>query len=44
MTMRQLLFGTRTDICRTILATYYKVGVYNVLEREFPAVIEIDEN
>ena len=32
------------DICRTILATYYKIGVYNVFERDFPAVVEIYED
>ena len=27
-------------ICRTILATYHKIGTYNVFEHNFPAVLE----
>lgn len=30
-------------ICRTILATYHKIGTYNVFQHDFPAVLEIDE-
>ena len=31
-------------MCRTILATYHKIGTYNVFEHDFPAVIEFNEN
>lgn len=30
--------------CRTILATYHKIGVYNVFEHLFPAVMEVYED
>ena len=31
-------------ICRTILATYHKVGTCNVFEHNFPAVMEVYES
>lgn len=31
------------QICRTILATYHKIGVYNVFEHNFPAILELYE-
>ena len=31
-------------ICRTILATYYKIGSFNVFEHDFPAVMEVYED
>lgn len=31
------------QICRAILATYYKIGTYNVIEHNFPAILEIYE-
>lgn len=30
-------------ICRTLLATYHKVGTFNVFEHNFPAVLELYE-
>lgn len=41
--MSQIPINTIDGIARTILATYYKIGVYNVFEREFPAVLEITD-
>ena len=32
---------TEDGICRTILATYHKIGTYNVFEHQFPAVMEV---
>lgn len=29
------------EVCRALLATYYKIGTYNVFEHCFPAVMEI---
>lgn len=31
-------------ICRTILATYHKIGAYNVFQHLFPSVIEQTNN
>lgn len=31
-------------VCRTLLATYHKIGVYNVSDHSFPAVGEIEES
>ena len=30
-------------ICRTILATYHKIGTYNVFQHDFPAVLIVYE-
>lgn len=30
----------RGRVFRTVLASYYKVGVYNVFEHGFPAIVE----
>lgn len=35
---------TEDGICRTILATYHKVGTCNVFEHNFPAVMEVYES
>ena len=35
---------TEDGICRTILATYHKIGTYNVFEHNFPAVMEVYED
>lgn len=35
---------TEDGICRTILATYHKIGTYNVFEHDFPAVMEVYES
>ena len=35
---------TEDGICRTILATYHKIGTYNVFEHNFPAVMEVYES
>ena len=34
---------TGDGICRTILATYHKVGTCNVFGHQFPAVMEVGE-
>jgi len=40
--MRTIAINTIEDgICRTILATYHKVGTCNVFEHNFPAVMEV---
>ena len=31
-------------LCPTLRATYYKIGVYNVLVKGFPAVMEVNDN
>lgn len=31
-------------ICRTILATYHKIGTYNVFQHSFPSLMEISNN
>ena len=42
--MKILPLNTTEDgISRTILATYHKIGTYNVFEHNFPAVMEIYE-
>ena len=35
---------SENGICRTILATYHKIGIYNVFEHDFPAIMEIYED
>lgn len=30
-------------VSRTILATYHKIGSYNVFEHNFPAILEVYE-
>ena len=42
--MRTELLNMLDGCCRTILATYYKIGVYNVFEHQFPAVMMIYED
>lgn len=44
--MTRILLNTIGDdgICRTILSTYHKIGVYNVFEHLFPAILELYEN
>lgn len=32
------------EVARTILATYHKIGVYNVFEHDFPAILELCED
>ena len=32
--------NTVEGLCRTILATYYKIGTFNVFEHCFPAILE----
>lgn len=43
---RQQVLGYNSigGVSRTLLATYHKIGMYNVLEHNFPAVIEIYED
>lgn len=31
------------EVSRTILATYHKIGSYNVFEHNFPAILEVYE-
>ena len=38
--MIRIPMNTADGLCRTILSTYHKIGVYNVFEHWFPAVIE----
>lgn len=41
--MKKIALNTAEEgICRTLLATYHKVGSFNVFEHDFPAVIETD--
>lgn len=42
--LRIIMNTTEDGICRTILATYYKIGTYNVFEHSFPAVMEVYES
>jgi len=42
--MRIRPLNTVNGICRTMLSTYYKIGVYNVFEHQFPAVLTIYED
>ena len=42
--LRIAMNTTEDGICRTILATYHKIGTYNVFEHDFPAVMEVYEN
>ena len=42
--MKRKMLNETDGVCRTILATYYKIGTYNVFEHNFPAVIEIYED
>lgn len=42
--MKRIALNTAEEgICRTLLATYHKVGSFNVFEHNFPAVMEIYE-
>lgn len=36
--------NTIDGICRTILSTYHKIGVYNVFEHQFPAIMIVYED
>lgn len=40
---RQSVLGAADGVARTLLATYYKIGTYNVFERGFMAVIEYED-
>ena len=42
--MKQTPMNTTEGICRTILATYHKIGVYNVLQHNFPAIFLYNDN
>lgn len=45
LSMKKIALNTAEEgICRTLLATYHKVGSFNVFEHDFPAVMEIDNN
>lgn len=39
--MTVIPINTIEGLCRTILATYHKIGTYNVFEHDFPAVMEV---
>lgn len=41
--LRIIMNTTEDGICRTILATYHKIGTYNVFEHNFPAILEVYE-
>jgi hypothetical protein len=41
---RVLGYNSIGGVSRTLLSTYHKIGVYNVLEHNFPAVMEIYED
>lgn len=40
---RQSVLGATDGVSRTLLATYYKIGTYNVFEHGFMAVIEYED-
>lgn len=41
--MKKIALNTAEEgICRTLLATYHKVGSFNVFEHDFPAVMEYE--
>ena len=40
---KQTVLGAANGVARTLLATYYKIGTYNVFERGFMAVIEYED-
>lgn len=43
--MKKIPMNTTEDgTSRTILATYHKIGTYNVFEHNFPAVMEVYED
>lgn len=43
--MTRILLNTiGGGVCRTILSTYHKIGVYNVFEHLFPAILELYED
>lgn len=41
---RQSVLGATDGVSRTLLATYYKIGTYNVFERGFMAVVEYEDS